>query len=136
MKATETRQVRNLGDTFTKLILMRTGKHNNKHGVGIMLNTKWRQRTVDTEYINKRAITATIVANRQRIKLMSVYYYHSGCADHHNEKLQKMIQKHTTNCKNIHTDCWKIFQCRTGTWSQHLMCKCWQTQIQRGKQKR
>ena len=30
-----------------------------------MLNKKWEQRTTDTEYINERAITATIVINRQ-----------------------------------------------------------------------
>ena len=46
-----------------------------------MLNKKWRHKIIDTEYINERAITATIVANRQRIKLMSMYYLHSGYAD-------------------------------------------------------
>ena len=39
-----------------------------------MLNKKWSQRIIDTENINERAITATIVVNRQRIKLMSVYF--------------------------------------------------------------
>ena len=48
-----------------------------------MLN-KWRQKK-DTEYINERAITATIVVNHRRIKLMSVYFSHSGYADHHIE---------------------------------------------------
>ena len=51
---------------------MGAGKYDNKHGVGIMLNKKWRQRIINTEYINERAITATIVVNRQRIRLMSV----------------------------------------------------------------
>ena len=51
-----------------------------------MLNKKWRQRINDTEYINERAITATIVVNRQRIKLMSVYFLRSGYADYHVEK--------------------------------------------------
>ena len=49
-----------------------TGTYDNKHGVGIMLNKKWMHRIVDTEYINELAITATIVVNHQRIKLMSV----------------------------------------------------------------
>ena len=78
---------------------MGAGRHDNKHGVGIMLNKKWRQRIVDTEFINERAITATIVVNRQRIKLMSVYFPHSKYADHHIEKMYKTIEKHTTNCK-------------------------------------
>ena len=66
---------------------------------GIMLNKKWRQRIIDTEYINERAISTTIVVNRQRIKLMSVYFTHSGYADHHMEKMYKMIEKHTASYK-------------------------------------
>ena len=82
-----------------KPIFMGAGKYNNKHGVGIMLNKKWRQRIIDTEYINERTITATIVVNRQRIKLMSVYFSHLGYADHQIEKMYKTIEKHTTKCK-------------------------------------
>ena len=41
---------------------------------------------IDTEYINERVITAAIVVNHQRIELMSVYFLHSGDADHHVEK--------------------------------------------------
>ena len=51
------------------------------------------------EYINEPAITATIVANHQRIKLMSVYFSHSKYADHHIEKMYKTIEKHTANYK-------------------------------------
>ena len=64
---------------------MGAGRYDNKHGVGIMLNKKWRQRIIDTEYIDERAITTTIVVNHQRIKLTSVYT-HSGYGDHHVEK--------------------------------------------------
>ena len=86
-------------ETHQKLIFMGAGRYDNKHGVGILLNTKWRQRIIDTEYINERAITTTIVVNRQRIKLMSVYFTHSVYVDHHIEKMHKTIDKHTTNCK-------------------------------------
>ena len=68
---------------------MGAGKYDNKHGAGILLNKKWRQRIIDTEYTNERAITATIVVNRQLIKLMNVYFLHSGYADHHIEKSTK-----------------------------------------------
>ena len=61
-----------------------------------MLNKKWRQRIIDTEYINERAIIATIVVNCQRIKLMN--FSHSGYADHHIEKMYNTIEKHTENC--------------------------------------
>ena len=37
---------------------MGAGKYDNKHGVGILLNKKWKQRTIDTEYINERATTS------------------------------------------------------------------------------
>ena len=62
------------------------GKYDNKHGVGILLNKKWKQRIIDTAYINERATSTTILVNRQRIELMSVYFTHSGYADHHIEK--------------------------------------------------
>ena len=75
-------------------IFMGSGKFDNKHGVVIMLNKRWRQRIIDTEYMNERAITTTIVVNRQHIKLMSVYFPHSKYADHHMEKMYKTIEKH------------------------------------------
>ena len=84
-----------------KHIFMGAGKYDNKHGVGILLNKKWKQIIIDTEYINERAISTTIVVNRQRIKLMSVYFTHSGYADHHSEKMYKTIEKHTDNCKRF-----------------------------------
>ena len=65
-----------------------------------MLNKRWRKRIIDTEYINERAITTTILVNRQHIKLMSVYFPHSKYADHHIEKMNKTIEKHMMNKKN------------------------------------
>ena len=78
---------------------MGAGKYENKHGVGIMLNRRWRKRIVDTNYINERAIKTTIMVNRRRIDLMSVYFPHSKCADHHIEKMYKTIEKHMPNNK-------------------------------------
>ena len=87
-------------ETHHKHIFMGAGKYDNKHGVGIMLNQKWRKRIIDTEYINERAITTTILVNRQHIKLMSVYFPHSKHADHHIEEMYKTIEKHMMNNKN------------------------------------
>ena len=64
-----------------------------------MLNKRWRKRIIDTEYINERAITTTILVKRQHIKLMSVYFPHSKYADHHVEKMYKTIENHML--KNI-----------------------------------
>ena len=78
-------------------MFMGAGKYDNKHGVGIMLSKKWRNRIIDTECINERAITAPIVVNHQRIKLMSVCFSHSGYVDHHIENMYRSIEKHTTD---------------------------------------
>ena len=78
---------------------MGAGKYENKHGVGIMLNKRWRERIIDTDYINERAIKTTILVNRRRIDLMSVYFPHSKYADHHVEKMYKTIEKHMSNNK-------------------------------------
>ena len=85
-------------ETHHKHMFMGAGKFDNKHGVGIMLNLRWRQRIIDTECINERAITTTILVNRHHMKLMSVYVPHSKCADHHIEKLYKTIEKHMEHC--------------------------------------
>ena len=84
-----------LWETHHKHIFMGAGKYDNKHGVGIMLNKRWRKRIMNTEYINERAITTTILVNRQQIKLMSVYFPRSKYADH------KTIEKHMLNNKQI-----------------------------------
>ena len=42
-----------------------------------MLNKRWRKRIIDTDYINERAIKTTILVNRRRIDLMSVYFPHT-----------------------------------------------------------
>ena len=69
-------------ETHHKQIFMGAGKYDNKHGVGISLNKKWKQRMIDTEYINERAISTTILVNRQRIKLMSENFPLGICGPH------------------------------------------------------
>ena len=86
-------------ETHHKHIFMGSGTFDNKHGVGIMLNKRWRQRIIVTEYINERAITTAILVNRQHIKLMSVYFPCSKYADHHIEKMYKTSEKHMAHCK-------------------------------------
>ena len=97
--------------THHKHIFVGVGKYDSKHGVGIMLNKRWRERIIDTEYINERAITTTILINRQHIKLMSVYFPHWKYADHHVEKMYKTIEKHMLNNKKIHSNHWRRLQC-------------------------
>ena len=61
--------------------------------------TRWRKRIFDTEYINERAITTTVLVNRQHVKLMSVYFPLSKYADHFIEKMYKTIEKRMLNIK-------------------------------------
>ena len=56
------------GETHHKHLFMGAGKYDNKHGDGVSLIKKWKQRTIDTEHINERAISTTTMVNRQRIK--------------------------------------------------------------------
>ena len=86
-------------ETHHNHIFMGAGENENKHGVGIMLNKRWRKIIINTEYINERAIKTTILVNRQHIDLMSVYFPHSKYADHHIENMYKTIEKHMTNNK-------------------------------------
>ena len=65
---------------------------------------------IDTEYINERAMSTTFVVNRQRIKLMSENFTHSGYADHHIEQMYKMIEKYRKLQKR-HTKNWMRLQC-------------------------
>ena len=48
-----------LWETHHNHIFMGAGKYENKHGVGILLNKRWRKRIIVTDYINERAIKAT-----------------------------------------------------------------------------
>ena len=77
-----------------------------------MLNRRWRKRIVDTNYISERAIKTTIMVNRRRIDLMSVYFSHSKYADHHIEKMYKTIEKHMPNEKKVHPYHWWRLQRR------------------------
>ena len=72
-------------------IYMGAGKFENKHGVGILLNKKWRIRINWTEYISERATATSITVNKQLVLLMRVYFPHSGYADHHVEQAYRAI---------------------------------------------
>ena len=91
----EARQVINFGERPKHNFMVQENLTTNTE-LEFMLNRKWRQEIIDTEYINERAITATIVVNHQRIKLMSVYFSHSGYADHHVEKCTEQSRRRQT----------------------------------------
>ena len=82
---------------------------------------------IATEYINGRATTATITVNHHRIKLMSVYFPHSGYADLHIEKMLQTNREAQEFQKEKHTNCGRRLQSRTGPRRRSGACQCWQT---------
>ena len=64
---------------------MDSGKYENQHGVGILVNKKWRNHIHWTDYISERATSTSITVNKQEILMMSVYLPHSSDGDHHVE---------------------------------------------------
>ena len=129
----EARQVINFGERPKHNFMVQENMTTNTE-LDFMLNRKWRQEIIDTEYINERAITATIVVNHQRIKLMSVYFSHSGYADHHVENMYRTIKKTTNYTKHAYqllVEISLLSQPGCGT-----DCRCWKTHTQRKKQER
>ena len=120
-------------ETHHNHIFMGAGKYESKHGVGIMLNKRWKKGIIDTDYINERAIKTTILVNRQRIDLMSVYFPHS---DHHIEKMNKTIEKHMTNIKKCIPIIGGDFNAELGPAKGAECKKYWQVHTQRKQQKR
>ena len=81
---------------------MGSGKFENKHGVGILVNKKWRNHIHWTDHICERAISTSITVNKQHVLMMNVYFLHSGSADHHVGNIYRSIEKHTkTKAKNM-----------------------------------
>ena len=64
---------------------MGAGGFAQKHGVGILVNKRWRRKIIQTEYVIERMITTTIKCDQRNIELISVYFLHSGYADVHIE---------------------------------------------------
>ena len=80
-------------------IFMGSGTFENKLGVGIVVNKKWRKQINWTHYIGERATSTSITVNKQHVLLMSVYFPHSGYADHHVERVCRSIEKLTNSKK-------------------------------------
>ena len=53
------------------------------------------------QYINERAIATSITVNKQRVLLMIVYFPYSVYTDHHVDKTNSAIEKHTKSKKSI-----------------------------------
>ena len=63
--------------THQRHIFLGAGNYENKHGLEFYWTRNGEKRINDTEYINERAITTTVMVNHHRIKLMSGNSYAS-----------------------------------------------------------
>ena len=86
----------------------RFGRHNkdtyswvqeNKHGVAILVNKKWRKHFNWTDYIRERAMSTSI--NKQHFLLISAYFTHSGYVGHHVGMMYRSFEKLTNSKKKI-----------------------------------
>ena len=59
---------------------MGAGGFTRKHGVGILLNERWKRKIIQTEYVSERMITTTLQCHQRKIEITSVYFLHSGHA--------------------------------------------------------
>ena len=80
---------------------MGAGRFENKHGVGILLNRKWRKAIYWTAYIRDRAIATSITVNGQRVLLMSEVFTSPtrGMLAIMSKKAYRAIEKHTKSVR-------------------------------------
>ena len=85
------RQGKEVWETQQGHIVVELGLFNNKHGVAILLNRRWKNQINWVQCACERVVAASISVNKQPIILVSVYMPHSGYPDHHVEKTYKTI---------------------------------------------
>ena len=85
------RQSKEIWETQQGHIMVESGKFTNKHGVSIQLNRRWHNRINWIQCACERVVAMSISVNKQPLVLMRVYMPHSGCADHHVEKIYSTI---------------------------------------------
>ena len=85
------RQNKEIWETQQGHIMVESGKFTNKHGVAILLNRRWKNRINWIQCACERVVATSITVNKHPVVLMSVYFHHSGYADHHVERTYKTI---------------------------------------------
>ena len=105
------------------------GGFENKHGVGILSNRKWKRKVQWTEYINERMTTTMLTINKKKIVQSSVHFPHREYADHHVGKMYRCIE-HYTKCRK-HTTIIAV-ELGPGIGTEHL--NVWTAHTQRVEQ--
>ena len=74
-------------------VVVESGNFVNKHGVAIIVNSRWRNKVNWVECVSERVIAASISVNKHLITLISTYLPHSGYPDHQVEKTYDAIRR-------------------------------------------
>ena len=83
------RQHKEIWETQQGHIMVESGKFANNHGVAILLNRRLKNRINWIQCACERVVATSITVNKHPVVLMSVYFPHSGYADHHVERTIK-----------------------------------------------
>ena len=82
-------------------VVFESGKLVNKHGVAIIVNSRWRNKINWVECASERVIATSISVNRNPTTLISAYMPHSGFPDHQVEKTSDTIRRVIGTDKNM-----------------------------------
>ena len=74
-------------------VVMESGKFVNKHGVAIIVNSRWRNKINWVESASERVVATSISVNKPPITLVSTYMPHSGYPDHQVERTYETIRR-------------------------------------------
>ena len=74
-------------------VVMESSKFVNKHGVAIIVNSRWRNKINWVESASERVVATSISVNKPPITLVSTYMPHSGYPDHQVERTYETIRR-------------------------------------------
>ena len=74
-------------------VVIESGKFTNKHGVAIIMNSRWKNKINWVECASERVVAASVSVNKQPITLISAYLPHSGYPDHQVERTYETIRR-------------------------------------------
>ena len=82
-------------------IVIESGKFTNKHGVAIIMNSRWKNKIKWVECASERMVAASVSVNKQPITLVSAYLPHSGYPDHQVERTYETMRRVIDKDRNM-----------------------------------
>ena len=104
-------------------VVMESGKFVNKHGVAIIVNSRWKNRINWVECGSERVIAASISVNKHSITFVSTYMPRSGYPDHQVERTYEAVRSVIEKEKTHEDHRWRL-QRWIGSWNW-----CWNKRV-------